>query len=96
MRLVVGTGFLISLMSLSGPADAQPQTQEFRISPATSPIVIDGQLDEPAWQHTAPIPIRYENFPGDNAPAQVETVCFVTFDPSRLYNGCRASDPNVA
>ena len=73
-----------------------PAPQQFRVAPATSPIVIDGRLDEPAWQQATPIPVKYEIFPGDNVPAHVETVCFVTFDPRRLYFACRAADPDVS
>ena len=66
----------------------------FDVRAASSPIAVDGQLDEPAWADAAVIPIAYEWAPGDNTPPPVTTDCLVTFDASRLYVGCRASDPD--
>ena len=67
---------------------------EFRVSMVTSGIVVDGALDEDAWQTAVPVPLPFEVWPGDNRRAPVETVCFVSFDAARLYLGCRASDPD--
>jgi hypothetical protein len=81
------------------PAGAYAQTrqpQEFRVSATTSPIAVDGALDEPIWQQATPIPLAFEFFPGDNTPAVVDTSCFVTFDTDALYVGCRASEPEMS
>jgi hypothetical protein len=88
----------------STPASAQPQTPQaaparpplrsFAIAKATSPIVVDGALDEPAWAAATEIPLIYEWQPGDNVPASVETTALVTFDAERLYVGFRAKDPS--
>ena len=64
------------------------------IHPASSAIVVDGVLDEPAWQDAASIPIPYEIFPGDNIPALVETEMLVSFDSRHFYVACRAHDPD--
>jgi hypothetical protein len=64
----------------------------FDVRPATSPITVDGLLDEPAWHDAVRIPIPYEWAPGDNATPPVETDCRVTFDTARLYVGCHAFD----
>src|SRR5687768_13278864 len=76
-------------------AQVQPP-QEFQVTMAGSPIVLDGRLDEPAWQQAVPIALKYEYFPGDNSPAPVETLCFVTYDRDQLYVGCRAADPDIS
>src|SRR5687768_17491954 len=81
---------LCVLLMMPAPVAAWAQaTQEFRVAPATSTIEIDGRLEEPAWQQAAPIPVKYEIFPGDNTAARVDTTCFVTFDQDRLYFACR-------
>jgi hypothetical protein len=98
MRIPLKAIVLIGVLAAAAePAPAQSRSpQEFQVAPAASPIVIDGALDEVAWQQAAAVPLKYEIFPGDNAPARVETICYVTFDPSRLYYACRASDPDVS
>ena len=93
------TRFLIVVLTALGPGAlwAQPRApQEFQVTLAGSPIVLDGRLDEPAWQQAVPIPLKYEYFPGDNTPAAVETLCFVTYDRDKLYVGCRAADPDMS
>ena len=77
-------------------ASATAATRDYPIQTAASPIVIDGRLDEPAWEQAATIALPYEYFPGNNTPARFETTCRVTFDATRLLVGCRANDPDVS
>ena len=60
---------------------------------ATSPIKVDGVLDEEAWKTAAVVPVNNEWLPGDNIPAPVETQCLVTYDARNLYVAFRALDP---
>ena len=76
----------------SGAAGFEPARYEVR--PATSGIEVDGHLDEPAWEDATSISLDFEWFPGDNAPAPVETEALVTFDSTRLYVAFRAHDPD--
>src|SRR5688500_7730221 len=78
------------------PAAQQPRPERktFTIKPATSAIVIDGDLSDAAWATATAIPLIYEWQPGDNVPAAIETICLVTFDAERLYVAFRAKDPN--
>jgi len=77
------------------PAQRQlPPPASYQVSAASSPIDIDGRLDESAWEDATRIPILYEWFPGDNVPPPVKTDCWVTYDPGNLYIGCHALDPN--
>lgn len=78
------------------PAEEPAPDASSRVVPATSPIVVDGRLDEPAWQAAAAVPVPWEWFPQDNAAAPVETVALVTFDAERLYVGFRVRDPRPA
>jgi len=57
-------------------------------------IVVDGQLDEEAWQSAAQVELLYENNPGDNIPARVKTVAYLIEDGANLYVGFAASDPD--
>ncbi|HEX5387322.1 MAG TPA: DUF5916 domain-containing protein [Gemmatimonadales bacterium] len=71
-----------------------PAAASYHITAATGPIAVDGRMDEAAWRDATLIPIQYEWFPGDNVAPPVATNCRVTYDPSNLYVGCRAFDPN--
>ena len=57
-----------------------------------SPIVVDGRLDEQEWSGASAIDLPFEVRPGENRPARVETACYVAYDTSALYLGCRATD----
>jgi hypothetical protein len=61
---------------------------------ATTPIHIDAHLDESAWSAATPIPLAYEWYPADNAPAPVSTEALVTYDERNLYVAFRARDPH--
>ncbi|HVS02504.1 MAG TPA: DUF5916 domain-containing protein [Thermoanaerobaculia bacterium] len=74
-------------------AGATTAPRRFRVEPASSPIVIDGVLDEAAWQQAEVIPLPFEYFPADNVPAPVVTEARVTFDRSHVYVSFRALDP---
>src|SRR3569623_2052608 len=62
---------------------------------ATSPIAIDGTLDEPAWDGAAPaehlIPTRPR--PGEESPHH--TPARVVFEDDALYVGVRLDDPHA-
>ncbi len=46
----------------------------FDIRPAMSDIVVDGHLDEAAWDDATPISLDYEWFPGDKVKPPVDTI----------------------
>ncbi|MFC1660268.1 DUF5916 domain-containing protein [Gemmatimonadota bacterium] len=72
---------------------SEAEAISFSLPRATGPIVVDGVLDDPAWEDAVPVPIPFEWFPGDNLPAPVETVVFLHYDDEHLYLGFRALDP---
>jgi hypothetical protein len=97
-------GALVAAGALPAPAQEVAEEAErrqlpdpgilrFEIRRATSPIEVDGLLDEPAWAEAGLVPLPYEWFPGDNVPPPVATECLVTFDAEYLYVGFRAHDP---
>src|SRR5688500_16531201 len=73
---------------------SRPERKSFSIKPASSPIVVYGDMSEPAWATATWIPLIYEWTPGDNVPASIETICLVAFDADRIYIAFRAKDPN--
>lgn len=77
-----------------GTTASRPPAPRFTVARAAGEIDIDGRMDEPAWRETAPIPLAWEWFPGDNTEPPVETVCRITYDTSNLYVGCEARDPD--
>lgn len=68
-------------------------------APATLPhtsndIIIDGVMDDAAWQQATQIRINKETNPGENIPARVETVAYVIEDGENLYIAFDARDPD--
>ncbi len=73
-----------------------PQLRErvvSRIEPTTSRVVVDGRLDEAAWEEALVRELRYEVSPGENVPPPVQTQVLLTYDEHRLLVAFRASDP---
>lgn len=78
-----------------GPeGDDGDDRRSFPVRRTEAGVVVDGRLDERAWAAAAPVPLLFETDPGDNTPAPVETVCFLSYDEDNLYFGCRARDPH--
>ena len=75
------------------PAEA-PAHRQFEVGPTSSPIHVDGKLDDAGWQSATVVDLPYEWFPGDNTKPPVATEALVTFDKENLYVGFRAHDPN--
>lgn len=89
--------FLLPTLSLAGEQEgsqAKPRSSLYTVGKATSPIEVDGILDETAWGDCQIIRLSYEWMPGDNVPPPVETDCLVTFDERYLYIGFRCYDPD--
>ncbi len=94
MILVLTSAFIASpLFKSSQEKDKlEPSAQNFTVTPATSPIKVDGVLDEQAWSDAVVINLPYEWMPGDNIPSLVDTDCLVTFDKKYFYVGFRCYD----
>ncbi len=73
-------------------AGVEPKTP-YRIPKTDAPIVVDGVLDETAWQIAWTMELRYEVVPGENVPPPVRNEVLVTYDDERLYIAFRAWDP---
>jgi len=77
-------------------AGAKPAFEKphYRIPKITTPIKIDGVLDDEAWSHALKIDVNVELKPAANAPAPVTTVCYLAYDDRNLYAAFRANDPD--
>ena len=59
----------------------------------SSEIVIDGIMDDAAWEDAVAIPVDVQTQPGENIPAQVDTVAYLVEDGESLYIAFDAKDP---
>jgi len=75
-------------------AEAASVQRRFEVGPTSSPIRVDGVLDDAGWETATVVDLPYEWFPGDNATPPVATDALVTFDEETLYIAFKASDPN--
>lgn len=57
-------------------------------------IVIDGKLDDAAWEGALVQEIAYDIQPGDNTPAPVKTIVRIGYTHDALYLAFRALDPD--
>ena len=58
------------------------------------PPVIDGRLDEPAWQAALVLSEFHQTSPGDNTPPSYPTDVRLAYDKKFLYLGISATDPS--
>jgi len=68
--------------------------ESIRMSKATGPITIDGDLSDEAWQHATRVETWYETNVTDNTPPKVRNVGRLTFDDKYFYAGLDFDDPN--
>ena len=86
---------LLLLLSTSTLAFTESERKSFVISRADSSPVIDGLLDDEAWQHAAIIDDFHQTLPTDGAAPTERTVVRVMYDDEYLYIAAdlRDSDP---
>jgi hypothetical protein len=81
--LLIATGLLIAV---SLPAQNENSKRyQLHIKKAEDKIIIDGNLDEPAWQTALPAGNFKQNFPFDSSLAEKQTIAKVVFDDQFLY-----------
>jgi hypothetical protein len=77
-----------------GGRPAGPVKPPHAVTRATSPIKVDGSLDEAAWQGAAVVELTYETRPAENTAPPVKTECLITHDDDSIYVAFRAQDPD--
>src|SRR5512138_470028 len=75
----------LATVRVAGSAGAAPQP--VRAQPSTSPIVLDGKLDDAAWATAAAAGGFLQRDPDEGAPATESTELRVVFDDHALYVG---------
>src|SRR6266542_4457613 len=66
----------------------------FHMTRATSPIRVDGDLSDEAWQTATRIETWYDVQPGDNAVPPVKSVGHLAYDDRFFYAAFEFDDPN--
>ena len=85
---------LVLAGATSAGAQTSPRGETYHITRATGPIVIDGMLNDEAWQQALRIDRWYETSPGDNIEPPVKNVGYLTYDDHYFYAGFDFEDPN--
>ena len=77
------------------PATARPESLPASAIPRLQgDIVIDGKLDDAAWQGALEQSIDYDIQPGDNTPAEAKTKVRIGYTDDALYVSFKAMDPD--
>jgi hypothetical protein len=74
------------------PLPAGAGEKSVRIVRAATPPVIDGVLDEDAWQLASQVEDLHEIQPTEYAPASERTVVYLLYDDDAIYIGARLYD----
>jgi len=68
-----------------------PESPPVHVIPSTDQkLIINGVLDEPAWESAARIELKYEFYPGHNIKPPVRTVGYLISDKENIYVGIKA------
>jgi hypothetical protein len=72
-----------------------PRAEALEIAHVTSPIVVDGALNDAPWASIAPVTAWYEVQPGDNSTPKMRSEARLALDDHNLYIGYRFFDPDA-
>ena len=104
-RRLKPTSLALALLLCAPLAPAQASIPNTSTGPAVAveriprlpgPVVIDGDLDDPAWAQALMVDIAYEVSPGDNIPAPQVTTVRIGHDDHALYVAFDARDTDPA
>ena len=91
MSLAIGT----SLLHAGAAIAADTPVPLAQATHSAGPIVLDGVLDEPAWQNAAPVRLVQQD-PRPGEPTPYDTQVRVLADRTHLYLGITCTDPDFA
>jgi hypothetical protein len=84
---------IVACLALSAlGAHAQPAPRVLTAVRASSPPVIDGRLDEAAWNDARPVAGFLQRDPAEGHPATDDTEIRIAYDDDALYVGVRLLD----
>jgi hypothetical protein len=91
MKNRIGLWLFLGILLGCPPALA---IEALRLAPGEK-IVLDGRVDEPAWQRAQPLDRFWEIYPLAEVEARVRTEARYAYDENALYVAVRAWDPNL-
>lgn len=62
-----------------------PEAHELYVLKSSTPLIIDGALDEPIWSQAQPVGDFWEKFPSDKVRATLNTTVQAAYDDKFLY-----------
>jgi len=88
----VSLSLVVALAGVSMSAAVEEGGDFLEVPRTNAEIVIDGVVDETAWEEALQLSLDYEVRPGENIPPPVRTEVFLTYDESRVLVAFRAYD----
>jgi hypothetical protein len=64
------------------------------VTRAAGPITIDADLSDPGWKGATRLETWFETNPGDNLPAKIKSVGYLTYDDRFFYAAFEFADPD--
>src|SRR5258708_14489042 len=83
----------LTLVAYRGHAANWPEHPVLHAVRATSPIVLDGDLSDTAWQTAPEFTDFTQHDPNDGKPAALHTSVRVVYDDKAIYFGAKMTDP---
>ena len=90
MHMRIRLALVMSLALVPAVVRAQPRSTS--AARRTSPITIDGKLDDAAWSSAEPSSKFTQSYPQPGAPAPDQTDVRIMYDDDALYVGIRLHD----
>lgn len=85
-------GAQVTVESLMGTGELHDRAPSIRAARRHGPVVVDGRLNEPAWELASPATEFTQVDPEEGAPASERTEVRVLYDADALYIGARLYD----
>lgn len=82
---IISCLFFLFVFCFSASAQKKNQSFQLHITKTNSPIIIDGKMDEPAWQLADSANSFYMVLPMDTSQAMVKTTVKMSYDNKNLY-----------
>jgi hypothetical protein len=86
--------YLLALLLAATILRADQSDPPIHITRAAGPITIDADLSDPGWQGATKIETWFETNPGDNLPAKIKNVGYLTYDDRFFYAAFEFYDPD--
>lgn len=96
MQLLRMCAGMLLAVTVSRGAFGTPSAEPAQFTRTSTPIAVDGHLDEAAWISAKPVTRFFEVYPGDIAEPTVRTEARFLYDDENVYVGISALDPDTA